>query len=316
MADEDSTQPRPWKSLMSLSRASHRIRREEKFNDFRKSIEETMKDYTTNMNRLYGIESEDDNKPDPRGQQEIQGEESESLFVSSNAGTPRRGHGHSHGQDAAQDNDSDLSAADDDDVDMPDEDTNVPDDDIDMPDDDVDMPDVDNTMATEGGQNGASVPGNQRAGAPSAGPGAGNHSHHVANTSGAQAGNNQGEKPFACPKGCGFRTAKPGGIREHVKNIHIGTECFFHTNGTQRCGFTASTEAEFYKHFNSVHARTNRHDDGKFHCQWQGNPEFRSRSGLVVISAKDPCNHALDRLTSLMRHCRDHQYQLWRQYDV
>ncbi|KAI0467983.1 hypothetical protein F4859DRAFT_517518 [Xylaria cf. heliscus] len=115
---------------------------------------------------------------------------------------------------------------------------------------------------------------------------------------------------------CTFTSETPKGIREHQKNKHLGTECYWLEPDDEFCGFTTRTHEELYEHFNQVHLRGANQRGPPYQCCWPGNPGIPIPGpGGSAVAPENPCEQAFQHVGSADRHAREHQHKIWRALD-
>ncbi|KAI1735234.1 hypothetical protein F4680DRAFT_453142 [Xylaria scruposa] len=115
---------------------------------------------------------------------------------------------------------------------------------------------------------------------------------------------------------CPFTSATAKGIKEHQKNKHLGTECYWLLPDGELCGHTTVSHNEFYGHFNGVHLRPARvrQNGPPYQCPWPGSPGIPIPGGPPVLP-EGRCQQTFQNWSSAERHAREHQYKIWRAID-
>ncbi|KAH8163314.1 hypothetical protein CIB48_g4947 [Xylaria polymorpha] len=114
---------------------------------------------------------------------------------------------------------------------------------------------------------------------------------------------------------CAFTSETAKGIREHQKNKHLGTECYWLRPDNEFCGHTTLTHEELYEHFNQEHLRGGVQQTGPpYQCNWPGNPGIPIPGGPPV-PFESPCEQTFQHISSADRHAREHQHKIWRTMD-
>ncbi|KAI0858325.1 hypothetical protein F4860DRAFT_527294 [Xylaria cubensis] len=110
---------------------------------------------------------------------------------------------------------------------------------------------------------------------------------------------------------CAFTSATAKGIREHQKNKHLGTVCYWLLPDGEFCEHTTPSHEELYEHFNREHLRPARQNGPLHQCPWPGTPGIPIPGGLPVLP-EGHCRHVFQNSSSAERHAREHQYKIWR----
>ncbi|TRX88270.1 hypothetical protein FHL15_010837 [Xylaria flabelliformis] len=113
---------------------------------------------------------------------------------------------------------------------------------------------------------------------------------------------------------CPFTSATAKGIREHQKNKHLGTECYWLLPDGEFCSHTTASHEELYEHFNQAHLRPARQNGPSHQCPWPGTPGIPIPGGPPVLP-EGRCQHIFQNSSSAERHAREHQYKIWRVID-
>ncbi|KAI0402000.1 hypothetical protein F4802DRAFT_600526 [Xylaria palmicola] len=121
------------------------------------------------------------------------------------------------------------------------------------------------------------------------------------------------EAVFACDiPGCDFASKLQTGVKEHQKNMHLGTVCYWPREDMQACNHTTETHDELLEHFHRQHlSRDGLSPEETRCCRWPGNPHLTTPDGRQ-IEVHPPCPHKLyTTAANADRHTRWHQHRLW-----
>ncbi|KAI0453568.1 hypothetical protein F5B21DRAFT_505227 [Xylaria acuta] len=113
---------------------------------------------------------------------------------------------------------------------------------------------------------------------------------------------------------CTFTSETAKGIREHQKNKHLGTECYWLRPDNEFCGHTTLSHEQLYEHFNSEHLRAVQQSGPPYQCCWPGNPGIPIPDG-PPIPPENRCEQTFQHMSSADRHAREHQHKIWRAMD-
>ncbi|KAI1749161.1 hypothetical protein F4782DRAFT_549987 [Xylaria castorea] len=109
---------------------------------------------------------------------------------------------------------------------------------------------------------------------------------------------------------CAFISTTAKGVREHQKNKHLGTECYWMHPDNEFCGCTALSHQELYEHFNG-HLRAINQSGPPYQCCWPGNPGIPIPGGPPV-PYENRCEQTFQQMSGADRHAREHQHKIWR----